>query len=67
MAKRKSDYPMQKVTLNLYEGDMDRLMTLYPKFGAGRIIRELVRAHLNKIDAQLNQPEVELHITEVLP
>jgi len=37
---------LEKVTLNLYAGDMKRLRDLYPVVGASVIIRELVRQNI---------------------
>lgn len=42
--------PLHKHTLLIYEGDYLRLQNLYPEVGAAAIIRELIRAHLSKID-----------------
>lgn len=50
MAREKEQ--LQKVTLNLVEGDFDRLAALYPKLGAGKVIRHLVRTHLEKIEQE---------------
>lgn len=60
--RRKEDHPLKKHTLNLYEGDFDRLIMLYDRLGAGKVVRTLVRAHLRKIDAQAAQflPEIDL-------
>lgn len=51
MAKRKRQN-LDRVTLNLYAGDLDRLQELYTPPGAGPTIRELVRSHLRGLDAQ---------------
>lgn len=60
--RRKEDHPLQKVTLNLFEGDFERLQTLYDRLGAGKVVRTLVRSHLRKIDATAAQtlPEIDL-------
>jgi hypothetical protein len=39
---------------------MERLQELYPVPGASAIIRELVRAHIAKIDAGLSTIKVEI-------
>jgi len=65
MAKRKADRPIQKVTLNLYDGDFAKLGELYPELGASRVIRELVSAHVRKVEfkAELLLPPVpEIHL-----
>lgn len=38
--------PMQKHTLNLFEGDFEKLQREYPDIGAAAIIRRLIRKHL---------------------
>ncbi len=37
---------MQKHTLNLFEGDFEKLQREYPDIGAAAIIRRLIRKHL---------------------
>jgi hypothetical protein len=59
--RRKEDRPLQKVTLNLFDGDYAALQSLYPRPGAGKIIRELVRRHLRDSEA-INRPVTELPI-----
>lgn len=61
----KTSVPLHKVTLNLFEGDFQRLQTYYAKVGAGAAIRLILRAHLSRLDAQHAQitatrPETEL-------
>ena len=63
--RRKADYPLQKVTLNLFEGDWDFLQATYPRIGASRVIRDLVRAHVNKVKkAQGPRPLVDIDVGE---
>lgn len=45
--------PLQKVTLNLFEGDFGKLQELYPRIGAAKVVRDLVRAHLRKREEPL--------------
>lgn len=52
MANRKSVTPITKHTLNLFEGDYQRLQELYPKLGAGRVIRDIVRSHLRRLETE---------------
>lgn len=40
---RREDKPLQKYTINLYRGDLERVQELFPATGASRIIREAVR------------------------
>lgn len=46
--------PLHKVTLNLYEGDFEELQNLHPELGGGKVIRELVHAHVIKVRAKLD-------------
>lgn len=43
---------LEKVSLRLFEGDSARLASYYPRMGYQVAIRELVRAHLKKLDAK---------------
>lgn len=47
----KDDKALQKHTLNLYEGDYEKLRLLYPDIGAGAIIRRLVNRVIEQIEA----------------
>jgi hypothetical protein len=49
--RRKSELPLQKVTLNLFEGDFSRLQDLHPDIGAGAVIRLIVRRHLDAVNS----------------
>lgn len=53
--RRKADYPLQKVTLNLREGDFGRMQLLHGRTGAGKVIRYLVMGHLKRVDARVAQ------------
>ena len=53
--RKKEDYDLQKVTLNLREGDWDRLRGLHGRQGASKTIRELVIGHLDRVDARIEQ------------
>lgn len=46
MAKKKERFPLQKVTVKLFEGDFQEMAGLYPKTGANKIIRELIHRHI---------------------
>lgn len=56
--RRKEDYPLEKVTLNLRDGDFGRLRSLHGRMGAGKVVRELVMGHLNRVDAKLAESEI---------
>lgn len=51
---KKSDEPLEKHTMHLYEGDFERLKDLHPDIGVGIVIRKLVRKHLKE-----NEPKVD--------
>lgn len=60
--RRREDRAISKHTLNLYAGDYARLQTLYStRVGAAKIIRDIVHAHIRKIeeDAAQKIPLVE--------
>jgi hypothetical protein len=43
---------LQKHTLNLFEGDYEKLQSYYPDVGAGPIIRRVVRSFLEQIEKE---------------
>lgn len=53
MGRRREDYELEKVTLFLFKGEFGRLKELHPRIGASKIVRDLVHAHLNRIDTRL--------------
>jgi len=55
MATRKSPYPLEKQTLNLREGDWGKLQEMHPRLGAGKVVRELVIAHVDRVALQLGE------------
>jgi len=54
---RKSEIPLQKHTLSLFEGDFARLIELHPEASAANVIRLLVRAHINRTEEQAAKQE----------
>lgn len=48
----KADEELTKHTLNLYEGDYEKLRELYPDVGAGAIVRRIVRRFIEQVEAQ---------------
>ena len=63
--KRREDFPLMKVTLNLYDGDFQRLQALYPRIGASKVIRTLVHSHLKDINdkttVRINEDQHDEH------
>lgn len=43
---------LQKVTLNLYQGDYEKLMVLFSDVGAATIIRRVVRKFIQQIETK---------------
>lgn len=41
--------------VNLYVGDLETLKEFYPEMGYGRVIRNLVHQHCQKLRAKFNQ------------
>lgn len=57
--RRKSDIPLEKKIFNLYVGDWDKLRNWHPRVGAARVIRELVRRHINEVEARQRKTTVD--------
>lgn len=55
MGRSKEVEELQKHTLNLYKGDFEKLQMFYEKVGAGKMIREIVRAHIHKVETRAEQ------------
>jgi len=55
-----SHIPLQKHTLLLFRGDYLALQDLYPEVGAAVIIRNLIRAHLKKIDEPMDLSNIKV-------
>lgn len=53
MTRRQSSEPLTKCTLNLFSRDVERMQAMYPGVGYSVAVRQLVRAHVMKVDAQL--------------
>ena len=56
---RKSDQPLQKHTLLLFEGDLDRLCDLHPEVPKSVVVRLLVRKHIRDNVVPIKSAEVE--------
>jgi len=53
--QRKSAYPLVKITLNVGAEDWEKLKLFHPKLGPSRVLRELLRAHVRRIEERANQ------------
>lgn len=65
--RKRETHPVRKHTLNLYEGDFERLTVLFPKAGAGKIIRTLVRKFVTQVEdaAQQSSTPAPIEIDDV--
>jgi hypothetical protein len=65
--KRTENYEMEKVTLNLRKGDVDRLRILHGRLGASKVIRELVMGHLKRVEETVaqNTPQLKLPLEDI--
>ena len=63
----KSKVPLQRVTINLYAGDFERLTNLFPDITATRAIRELVRGIILQTEARSNQVATDMENQLELP
>lgn len=50
---------LAKHTLHLYAGDYARLQDTYPEIGAAKVIRKLVRHHLNNVDPAVDLTQIK--------
>ena len=56
--RRREDYAIRRHTLNLFDGDFERLQAIHgTRIGASKVIRDLVRAHLKEIDRMAAQAQ----------
>ncbi len=51
---------LKKHTLNLREGDFDRMALLFPKLGGSVAIRTLVSNYVDKAEAAIPTPKTEV-------
>lgn len=59
--RRREDLKITKHTLNLFDGDYAKLQGLYgSRVGAAKIIRDLIHAHIRKIEATAAQSHIPL-------
>lgn len=57
----KNEEPLQKHTLNLFEGDYERLRQYYGDVGAGPVVRRLVRSWLNQLETK-SQSDLDMDV-----
>lgn len=56
------DSELQKHTLNLFEGDYEKLQALFPDVGAGPVIRKIVREFVERTETTTKLPKSEVNI-----
>lgn len=63
--KRKAAQPLTKHTLNLFEGQYERLQSFYPRVGAAYVIRALIDKHVDELKEKAAQavPEQAVSVT----
>jgi len=57
--------PLEKVTLNLFEGDYARVQAVAGKAGASLVVRSLVAAFLEKIDAGMKPAQAAVEEAQI--
>lgn len=60
MTRRREPHPLQKVTLNLFEGDWDQLTHMHGHMEASRAVRRLVRKHIEMVQLRANKQKKAL-------
>lgn len=60
MAKDKKGRSLQKHTLNLFEGDWERLSSLLPEADTSAVIRALVRDTIERLEGETPNVKVDL-------
>lgn len=63
--RRREDQPITKHSLNLFAGDFARLQHLHGRLGAGKVIRVLVRGHIQRAEERAAQALPDLSMTEI--
>lgn len=68
--KRKETKPVTKHTLNLFEGQVEKMQALYPRNGAAWAIRRVIDEHISKIEASAEaavpEPAATVTVEELL-
>lgn len=59
---KSEDEGLQKHTLNLFEGDYEKLRMLFPDIGAGAIVRRIVRRFLEQVESNGGSIDAKVEI-----
>jgi hypothetical protein len=52
---KRDDHPLKKVTINLFDGDLEKIQHMFPRPGASKIIRDLVHKFIADYEARAEQ------------
>ena len=52
MSRKRERKPLEKVTLNLFKGQKERLQALHPNLDYSKVVRELIEGHFARVDAK---------------
>ncbi len=61
----KSPQELQKVTLNIVKGDIERIQKYYPSVPWSRVVRRVVYTWLNALDEKTNTHEADNLVVEI--
>ena len=53
---------LQKHTLNLRAGDMERIRDFFPEIPASNIVRQVISRYVDNIEGQETKAEVEIEL-----
>lgn len=59
---KKSTEDLQKHTLNLYAGDLERLRALFPDQEPTVLVREIIRNTINTIENSAERPNLSIEV-----
>lgn len=60
MTRRPSDIPLEKVTVNLFRGDLARLREMHPELPPSEVLRIILRKHLTELEVHTPTKKVDL-------
>ena len=68
--KRRAEKPLTKHTLNLFEGQVEKLQQLHPRLGSAHVIRLLIDKHIERAEAAAAEaipapPTLELNVEDI--
>lgn len=63
---RRDDRPLEKHTINLFKGDLQKVQEYFPRPGASKIIRDLVHNFIKRTEAaaQKDRPALALELKD---